>query len=160
MLYNDWCDDGFVRLLHQYFLFQLLTPHQPNSFIHQINTKATKTPVCRVFKNEGNLRWSGRVSSSCSTSGTRHVILIKKSGDKSWKGNGRWNCDYHKRNISVVIYDTDILSWYPLFNFRDDFTLTTRNPWFSSISGICNTVTTVMNITRLPFENRYKKIIT
>jgi hypothetical protein len=37
--------------------------------------------------------------------------------------------DYDKRNLSVVICDTDIPYWKT--NFRnDDFNLTTRNVWY------------------------------
>ena len=41
---------------------------------HTYKTKdrVTRTPI----KNRGELRWSGRVSSSCSTNGTRCVCLV------------------------------------------------------------------------------------
>lgn len=36
------------------------------------------------------------------------ALFLLQTGDQSWKGN-EWDCDYHKRKISLVIYDTDIL---------------------------------------------------
>ena len=41
---------------------------------HKTKDRVTRTPL----KTEGELRWSGKVSSSCSTSGTRRVNLVKK----------------------------------------------------------------------------------
>ena len=47
---------------------------------HKTKDRVTRTPL----KTGGELRWSGRVSSSCSTIGTRRVNLASyKSGDKS-----------------------------------------------------------------------------
>ena len=45
---------------------------------HKTKDRVTRTPL----KTGGNLRWSERVSRSCSTSGTRHVNLVTKS----WMG--------------------------------------------------------------------------
>jgi len=55
----------------------------------------------------GEPRCSGRVGSSCPTSGTRRVILVSNPVPifftiHEW-GN---DCDYDNRNISVVICDT------------------------------------------------------
>ena len=48
--------------------------------VHKTKDRVTRTPL----KTGGELRWSGRVSSSCSTIGTRRVNLASyKSGDKS-----------------------------------------------------------------------------
>ena len=41
---------------------------------HKTKDRVTRTPL----KTEGELRCSGRVTSSCSTSGTRRVILLEK----------------------------------------------------------------------------------
>jgi hypothetical protein len=42
------------------------------------HTHKTKDRVTRIpLKTEGEMRCSGRVSSSCSTSGTRRVILLE-----------------------------------------------------------------------------------
>ena len=61
---------------------------------------ATRTPL----KTGSELRCSGKVGSSCSTSDTCYSCY-KPSG-KSWIRKGPDN-DYEKRNISVVICDTD-----------------------------------------------------
>ena len=47
----------------------------------------------------------GKVSSSCSTCDPRRFTHYNP-GDKSWMIK-RMDCDYDKRNISVVICDTD-----------------------------------------------------
>ena len=48
--------------------------------VHKTKDRVTRTPL----KTGGELRWSGRVSSSCSTIGIRRVNLASyKSGDKS-----------------------------------------------------------------------------
>ena len=48
--------------------------------VHKTKDRVTRTPL----KTGGELRWSGRVSSSCSTIGTRRVNLASyTSGDKS-----------------------------------------------------------------------------
>ena len=48
--------------------------------VHKTKDRVTRTPL----KTGGELRWSGRVSSSCSTIGTHRVNLASyKSGDKS-----------------------------------------------------------------------------
>jgi len=39
---------------------------------HKTKDRVTRTPL----KTEGELRYSGRVNSSCSTSGTRRVNLV------------------------------------------------------------------------------------
>ena len=54
---------------------------------------------------ESELRYSGRVSFSCSTSGTRHSSYIPDDTSRIRKG---WGCNYDKRSISVVMRDTDI----------------------------------------------------
>jgi hypothetical protein len=55
---------------------------------------------------KGELRCSGRVSSSCSTSGIRGVNLVTKPGDKSSMRKGPGSA-YDKWNISVVIFETN-----------------------------------------------------
>jgi hypothetical protein len=56
------------------------------------------------LKNEDELRFSGRVDSFYSTSGTHSV----NSGDKSWMRKVPESV-YNKWSISVVICDKDIL---------------------------------------------------
>ena len=48
-------------------------------------------------KTDGELRCSGRVGSSYSTCGTRHVTLVTKKGKKSWMRKGP-DCDYDNQN--------------------------------------------------------------
>jgi hypothetical protein len=66
---------------------------------HKTKDRVTRTPL----KTGGEVRWSGRVSSSCSTSGTCRY----KPGDKSWMRKGPVSV-YDKWSISVVNCDTDI----------------------------------------------------
>ena len=74
---------------------------------HSYKTKerVTRTPL----EIGGELRFPGRVSSSCSTRGTRRVNLVNsyKAGNKSGMRKGPRSV-YDKWNISVVICDTDI----------------------------------------------------
>ena len=66
------------------------------------HTHKTKDRVTRtLLKTGGELRCSGRVSSSCSTSGTRRVLISYKPGDKSRMRNGQGSA-YDKWNITVV----------------------------------------------------------
>ena len=70
---------------------------------HTYKTKdrVTRTPL----KIGGELRCSGKVNSSCSTSDTRRVNLVTNPKSRMRKGPG---IVYDKCNISVVICDTDI----------------------------------------------------
>jgi hypothetical protein len=72
----------------------------------QNTTQKTKEWATRTPLNTGSeLRCSGRVGSSCSTSetcATNPVISLER---------GKLDCDYDKRNISVAICDTDIPQW-------------------------------------------------
>ena len=70
---------------------------------HKTKDRVTRTPL----KTGGELRCSGRVSSSCSTSGNRHVNLVTNPViSHEWrKGSGSV---YDKWNISMVICDTYI----------------------------------------------------
>ena len=52
-------------------------------------------------KTRDQIRWSGRVGGSCSTSGTRRGLLVSNPV----KG---LDYDYEKRIISVVICDTGL----------------------------------------------------
>jgi hypothetical protein len=52
--------------------------------------------------------YSGRVSSSCSYSGTYRVTLVKNSMIRHQGGNEDGSMTTDKRNMSVVIGDTDI----------------------------------------------------
>ena len=70
-------------------------------------THKTKDRVTRTsLKIRGELRCSGRVSSSCSTIGTCPVNLVTNPVIKSWMRKGQRSV-YNKWNISVVICDTD-----------------------------------------------------
>jgi hypothetical protein len=71
--------------------------HGSTKHTHKTRDRVTQTPL----KTVGELRCSGRVSSSCFTSGTRY-----KPGDKSWRKVP--GSVYDKWNIAVVICDTDI----------------------------------------------------
>ena len=81
------------------------------------HTYKTKDRVTRTPRKIGcELRYSGGVSSSFSTSGTRRVNLYYKPGDNSWMKKGPRSV-YDKWNISVVICDTDspqqsAMSWW------------------------------------------------
>ena len=47
-------------------------------------TQKTKDRATRILlKTRGELKWSGRVKSTCSASDTRHVTLYYKPDDKS-----------------------------------------------------------------------------
>ena len=87
------------------FKSEMCTKDKQRSTKRTYKTKyrVTRTPL----KTGGELRWFGRVSSSCSTSGTRRVNPVKKTGNKSWMRKGPGSA-YDKWNISVVICDTDI----------------------------------------------------
>jgi len=50
----------------------------------------------------------GKVCSSCSTCGTRHIILVTKLVISHVMNRDRTDNNYDKLNISVVICDTDI----------------------------------------------------
>ena len=81
------------------------TTQWPKSTKHTHKTKdrVTRNPQ----KKRGELRCSGRVGSSCSTSGTRRVNLAMYNlGDMSWMRKGPGGV--YKWNIFVVICDTDI----------------------------------------------------
>jgi hypothetical protein len=70
----------------------------------QNNTHKTKDRVTRTpLSTEGELRRSGRVGSSCSTSDTHRVTLVTNPVmSYEWgKGLDKWN-------IYVVICDTDV----------------------------------------------------
>jgi len=58
----------------------------------------------KTSKKRCDLGCSGRVCSCCSISGTR---CATNPVIKTWTRKGS-DCDYDKRNISVVICDTDI----------------------------------------------------
>ena len=60
------------------------------------------------------------------------VLLLLKTGDKSWKRKGGRDCDHKEWTMSVVICDIR----------SDGFNLITRNPWFSSFPVSTNLVYT------------------
>ena len=105
------------------------------------HTTTSKDWTTRALQKNGNyLMCSGRVRSSCSTGGPCRVTLNYKPDCKSWMGKGPdndndkpntvypWSFVTHIiRNVNQVMHGGDSK------NFRiDEFTLTTRNPWFSS----------------------------
>jgi len=71
--------------------------------IETIKDRAKRTPL----KTEYELMCSGRISSSCSICGTSCYSCYKPV-DKSWMSKGL-DCDCDKRNIFVVICDTDLV---------------------------------------------------
>jgi hypothetical protein len=56
--------------------------------------------------NKNELGYSGNESISCTISGTIRVLLLKKDNPMINQKKGP-ACDYDKRDISVVICDTD-----------------------------------------------------
>ena len=76
--------------------------------IYKTYTYKTKERVTRnPLKTGGELMCSGRVSSSCSTSGTRRVNLVTNPVINHKRRKERRSV-YDKWNISAVICDTDI----------------------------------------------------
>ena len=69
-----------------------------NSDPHKTKDKVARTPIKRV-----ELMCSGRVSSSCSTIGTRRVTLVTKPVRKGPESS------YDKWNLSMVICDTSVM---------------------------------------------------
>jgi len=67
------------------------------------NTTQKRLSNTNTTKTRGDLRCSGKVSSSCSTSWHSSY----KASDKSWRRKGPGSV-YDKWNISIVICDTDI----------------------------------------------------
>jgi len=92
---------------------------------HKTKDRVTRTPL----KIGGELRCSGRVSNSCSTSDTRRVNLvtnpmISHEWGKEWEvfttiGTYPWSF------VTPIFYKG-------LPSYGDDFNLTRRNHWFSS----------------------------
>ena len=80
---------------------------RPNNDL-QNNTNKTKDRVTRTpLKPGGELRCSGRESSSCSISGTHRVTLVTNPVINHEMRKGPESV-YDKWNISVVICDTDV----------------------------------------------------
>jgi hypothetical protein len=71
-------------------------------YIYKTKDRVTRTPL----KTEGELRCSGTVSKSCSTSDTRPVNLVTNQV-MSWMRKGPGSV-YDRWNISVIICDTYI----------------------------------------------------
>jgi hypothetical protein len=76
------------------------TNNDLQNITHKSKTRATRTPL----KTGGELWCPGRISSSCSTSGTRCVTLVTNPVIKSWIMKEPESV-YDKWNISVVICD-------------------------------------------------------
>jgi hypothetical protein len=77
-----------------------------------------------TYKNQGELRWCGRVRSSCSSNGSRHVTLVTNlAGDKSWLRmmTGQDGND-DTLSLSVVICNTDnelCLCFFLMISFHE-----------------------------------------
>jgi hypothetical protein len=71
---------------------------------HKTKDRVIQTPL----KTGGELRWSGKVSSSCSTSGTRRFNLVTNPVTSHEWGKDREVFTTSGIYISVVICDTDI----------------------------------------------------
>jgi hypothetical protein len=71
------------------------------------------------IKTLDELMFPGRANSSFSTSDTRRVQLLLQIGDTSWMTKGP-DCDYDKRNMSVVMVATEKLSkwWFQLNHYE------------------------------------------
>ena len=99
--------------------------------IHKTKDRVTRTPL----KTGGELRCSGRVSSSCSTSDTRRVILVTNPMiSHEWGRTGK--CLQQVENIHGHLWHRySITVNQGMVSTRkfqgDDFNLTKRNPWFS-----------------------------
>ena len=70
----------------------LKPPHRELKLEHEPNENKGWTRVC-----------TGKVNSTCSTSGARRVTRVMKT---DWT-----DLEYDKQNISVVTYNTYILQW-------------------------------------------------
>jgi len=68
---------------------------------YKIKDRLTRTPL----KTGGELRWSGRVSSSCSTSGTRHFNLVMKVFSETYRAHYIRYLRFY-----LTIYSTSCLS--------------------------------------------------
>ena len=100
------------------------------------HTYTTKDRVTRTpLKTEGELRFSGRVSCSCSTSGTRRVNLVTKPLiNLEWRRTrkclrqGEYICDHLWQRYSIAVNQVMVATakftkWW--------VQLTKREPWFS-----------------------------
>jgi hypothetical protein len=81
-IYGFWLPFGIFKLFCKFIYWLQLT--------HKTKVGVTRTPLATGVR----LMCSGRVSSSCSTSGTRRIILVKngkvwKAGDASGSSVGR-----------------------------------------------------------------------
>ena len=96
------------------------------------NDLQNTTQKHKPHKNSGELKFSQRLNSSCSTYWYPSCYYCLKSGFKSWVRK-RLHCDYDKQNIFVFICDTYI-PWpsyvgdYLKTIQSKDINLTTRNP--------------------------------
>ena len=86
MFGNNKFESVQTQLCAMYFLMLnkiYLKNKTTNSYLENI-TQKTKDPATRTpLKPGGELVYSGRVSSSCSTCGTRRVTPVKKISNKS-----------------------------------------------------------------------------
>jgi len=81
--------------------------NRTNNYMQNTTQKTKDLVTPTPLKTGGELGYSGKISSFCSTCSTRRCYSSYKPGDKSWMRKGP-NCDCDKRNISVVVFDTDI----------------------------------------------------
>ena len=118
---NKWQDRStycispyrFVSSIRKVWIYQICVTRSRKSQDRQYNDlqnttqkieeRATRT----LIKTGGELKSSERVSSSCTVMWHSSCCSCYKSGDKSWMRKLP-DCDLGKRNIPVVIWDTDV----------------------------------------------------
>jgi len=84
-------------------------------------------------KNRGELRCSGRVSSSCSTSNTRRVNLVTHPVIRHERGKDREVLTTSGTYLWSFVTQISHNGQPSHSGDRDDFNLTKRNPWFSNV---------------------------
>jgi hypothetical protein len=79
------------------------TNNAPQNTKQKIKDKATQT----LLKTGCELGCSRRENSPCCTNGTRRITLIKHSviSHVRKQNKSRWDCDYEKPNVFLVICD-------------------------------------------------------
>ena len=99
-------------------------------YTYKTNDRITRIPL----KTGGELRWSGRIGSSWSTSGTRRVNLVTNPVISREWGNDR-KClrqvEHIHGHFDTYISKRSTKSWWRPYHFHD-FNFTKRNPCFSS----------------------------
>jgi hypothetical protein len=78
-----------------------------NNDLQKITQKTIDWATATPQKPKDELRCSGRVNSSCSTSGIRCATLVKQSSSMSWIEKG-WYCDYQTGTYVNIFPDISI----------------------------------------------------